>query len=955
MEDKAFYQKIAKFKVHNSPASTADPDAMAFNIINNKTLVVMDGRKTIPLKVPDYMQTLIIDAMRNPYGESTVRFRLYNYNNAIWAKMYINRNFLRKLGDEFCRAPDALSIIIIQKSTPNDTDKPGYTETDIEVAQNPQPIVGNYMGYLKLTPFDHQHNNIQWLRQTEENISMGLHKFEYLVTGDLVHLKTSRFDIYMDPVTHILYNSDSIWNTERVQTAKFKGGVLCDYVGSGKTLSMVGLILADKYRFAQPKSTVKKTIAVNSVASTLASTSTSVDLSSTSSTDDTKLKVTIKIKSKPMIVAKPAVDADLSTLSTSTSASTTSAPILPKTIPTIKAKIKPVESLSKKDENSEIDASKSSTEHIEPEIDVDATLILCPRRLIGQWIDEIAKYTSYLKVIEMSTMVHVNKYSYSDIGSYDVVVASFELLNGKTYRSQQYFTLNRIRWRRVIVDEGHEVLLHQLKKKADDLRVSTAIFGIPSTYRWVCTGTPLVFTISSLQAIISFICGLGHNQLSPILDNITPAEYKNMLELLFHKNTKESTANQIKIPDTIDHVEFLTFTPTEEAVYKAIPPTDTERQLQVCTNINVSEEDSGIVGGIILNLDQVTKAMATYHKGNCDKHELDILETEAKIAEIEENMEIRLDELNAEQDELEILLKKEKNKDAKAELLEKIQEIKDNKRKTQTNSKNRISNANALIGRINTNLAESRKQVQIFRSIDVTHISKSKCPILGTPLSSDKVAITPDGYYYSQKGISLLFTGGRKSIMCPYLRKPIEQSELLIVDPKVGTNDGEMDVDRAKWGTKMIHVIRTLRKIFKEDETNRVIIFSRWTKMLVLMSHALKDNKINFVFCRGNVHVMKKSIRQFKSDDTFKVMLLSSESCNSGTNLTEASYVFLLDSVGADVEQTKAVEEQAIARAKRLGQKKNVHVYRFVIKDTVEEKYYEAMKTARATNTTNVT
>ena len=114
--------------------------------------------------------------------------------------------------------------------------------------------------------------------------------------------------------------------------------------------------------------------------------------------------------------------------------------------------------------------------------------------------------------------------------------------------------------------------------------------------------------------------------------------------------------------------------------------------------------------------------------------------------------------------------------------------------------------------------------------------------------------------------------------------------------------------------------------------------------MLILMGHALKDNKINYVFCRGNVHMMKKSIRQFKLDESYKVMLLSSESCNSGTNLTEASHVFLLDSVGADVEQTKAVEEQAIARAKRLGQKRNVHVYRFVMKDTVEEKYYEAMK-----------
>ena len=111
-------------------------------------------------------------------------------------------------------------------------------------------------------------------------------------------------------------------------------------------------------------------------------------------------------------------------------------------------------------------------------------------------------------------------------------------------------------------------------------------------------------------------------------------------------------------------------------------------------------------------------------------------------------------------------------------------------------------------------------------------------------------------------------------------------------------------------------------------------------KMLVLMGRALDDSNIKHVFCKGNVYMMNKSIGAFKTDPSTKVILLSSESCNSGTNLTEASHLFLLDAVNSDIDNSIAVETQAIARTCRMGQTKTVKIYRFIIKDTIEETYY---------------
>ena len=63
------------------------------------------------------------------------------------------------------------------------------------------------------------------------------------------------------------------------------------------------------------------------------------------------------------------------------------------------------------------------------------------------------------------------------------------------------------------------------------------------------------------------------------------------------------------------------------------------------------------------------------------------------------------------------------------------------------------------------------------------------------------------------------------------------------------------------------------------------------------------------------------------------VFLISIKAGGTGLNLTSADYVFIIDPWW-----NPAVEEQAIARAHRMGQKNSVMAYRFISKGTVEEK-----------------
>jgi len=77
----------------------------------------------------------------------------------------------------------------------------------------------------------------------------------------------------------------------------------------------------------------------------------------------------------------------------------------------------------------------------------------------------------------------------------------------------------------------------------------------------------------------------------------------------------------------------------------------------------------------------------------------------------------------------------------------------------------------------------------------------------------------------------------------------------------------------------------------------------------------------------------KKIIDDFEKKSDIKLFLLSLKAGGTGLNLTAADYVFILDPWW-----NPASENQAIDRAHRIGQQKNVFVYKFITRKTVEEK-----------------
>ncbi|QDD66799.1 DEAD/DEAH box helicase [Herbaspirillum seropedicae] len=129
-------------------------------------------------------------------------------------------------------------------------------------------------------------------------------------------------------------------------------------------------------------------------------------------------------------------------------------------------------------------------------------------------------------------------------------------------------------------------------------------------------------------------------------------------------------------------------------------------------------------------------------------------------------------------------------------------------------------------------------------------------------------------------------------------------------------------------------------------EGRRILVFSQFTGMLKLIAAQLESLQLPYLMLTGETEPAARAdvIAGFQQEQT-PLMLVSLKAGGVGLNLTAADTVVLVDPWW-----NPAVEEQAIARAHRLGQQRQVFVYKLVIEGSIEERLLElqARKSALA-------
>jgi len=151
-----------------------------------------------------------------------------------------------------------------------------------------------------------------------------------------------------------------------------------------------------------------------------------------------------------------------------------------------------------------------------------------------------------------------------------------------------------------------------------------------------------------------------------------------------------------------------------------------------------------------------------------------------------------------------------------------------------------------------------------------------------------------------------------------------------------------IDPDRSDAGSAKLDLL-VPRLVETIDEGHKALVFSQFTSFLGLLRTELQERNIAFEYLDGRTKDRAAHVERFQTDESCRLFLISLKAGGVGLNLTAADYVFILDPWW-----NPAAEAQAVDRAHRIGQMRNVFAYRLIARDTVEERVLELQQRKRA-------
>lgn len=531
--------------------------------------------------------------------------------------------------------------------------------------------------------------------------------------------------------------------------------------------------------------------------------------------------------------------------------------------------------------------------------------------------------------------------------------------------------LHLIHWHRLVIDEFHEV--HASHERAGKYRgLANILPHFRSTFRWVVSATPF---ITKMVNIVDFLTNYTNEDGDEILKDGTVVDY--LATKCFRRNTKKSVSVEYTLPPVKEVIRWLKFSATERMMYNAhlADPNNNKFGVylrQLCCHPQLADATKHALSNC-KTLADIEKMMVSHYKDEmdnaviaCDKLKERIKKSENKLHRVELRIKVRKlkklkkmlgvkDDSDSDSDsEEEEIDEDQLNNDIStyyAQVLASGGEFKEEKSVSRTEIKENISKLEARLSEANDVLDGKTKTYNFFLTVleklknatikEDGEEDEDECAICMDDIPEDNVGVTQCGHIFCYECLKIWI---KKAHNCPMCKRQLKDNEVYVLSYEKKKKMEHRDLDREELidniGTKLADLVYYLR-----EQDTHTIIFSQWDDLLHKVGHILNENKIKNVFCKGNVFQRDKAIREFdRADGDIKVIMLSSEKAASGTNLTKASQIIFLDPIYGDYRYRKDQERQAVGRAHRMGQTKELTVVRFIIKGSVEEEIYHLNK-----------
>ncbi|KAK7279210.1 hypothetical protein RJT34_24256 [Clitoria ternatea] len=531
------------------------------------------------------------------------------------------------------------------------------------------------------------------------------------------------------------------------------------------------------------------------------------------------------------------------------------------------------------------------------------TLIVCPMALLGQWKDELETHSSLGSI---SIFVHYGNGRTDDpelISGYDVVLTTYGVLSAAYKSHGEYSIYHRIQWYRVVLDEAHNIKGHRTQ-------IAQAAFALSSHSRWCLTGTPLQNSIEDLFGLLCFL-------------RVEPwCNWQWWLKLV-QRPYENGDARALKLVKGI--LRTLMLRRTKETKDKKgrpilfLPPTDI--QLIECEQ-SESERDfyDALFTRSKFQFDQyVAQGKVLNHYANI----LDLL------------MQLRRCCNHP------FLVMSGSDSQKYADLSRLARKFLLSNTQTPTicnsdqNDPQQQKDLNKLASRFLLNSASSSHTIQTRAYIDevLENIEKGESVECAICMESpDDPVFTPCAHRFCRECLFNCWgtsAGGK----CPICRQELKKNDLITAPSESPFKvDVKNNLTESSKVSKLLHFLQDTQDSSSDVKS---IVFSQWTSFFDLLENPLRKRGIGFLRFDGKLTQKQRErvLDEFNETREKRVLLMSLKAGGVGLNLTAASNVFIMDPWW-----NPAVEEQAIMRIHRIGQKRKVIVRRFIVKGTVEDR-----------------
>ncbi|KAJ5773382.1 Helicase C-terminal [Penicillium paradoxum] len=545
------------------------------------------------------------------------------------------------------------------------------------------------------------------------------------------------------------------------------------------------------------------------------------------------------------------------------------------------------------------------------------TLLVVPLSAVSNWVTQIK---DHLKPRSMTYYVFHGPNRTTDfmeLSEYDIIITTYSTIlseiSGRGAKSGKLSPLTRMNMFRIVLDEAHVI-------REQNAAQTKAILGLHSERRWSVTGTPIQNRMEDLLSVTRFLRITPYDQRAQFSQHVyNPVKNGDpnaltRLRVLVDSFTLRRVKDKINLPPREDNIVTLPFSDQEQQVHDFF-----RAESHVMMNVIAGEDKRKISGRMYHH---VLKAMMILRQVSAHGKELLDITDRERIKGLSAHDAIDLED--SEPDETPAVI------DKKAYELFSLM---------QQNSVPRCGNCNRVLGeQTNTMGANHRDSpMAIFlpchdvfcpdcfsgwkHAYDSGFETQTRCPRCEGWNPPKYSTITPAGFEEYEA-----------------------QMERDRQTRRLGKNLGEYEGPH----TKTIALIDYLKQSVEDSKRLvgqspiKSIVFSAWTSHLDLIEIALHSNGLDgFTRLDGTMTLAArtKALEEFAKNDNITVLLATIGAGGVGLNLTSASRVFIMEP-----QYNPAAVAQAIDRVHRLGQTRDVQVFQFIMKNSIEEKIMELAK-----------